>query len=70
MKYLSPNHDVVIHASGGACILERLGFVSEVMVEYKVKRAEKIKAVKEYFAKRKTEKAQQEKDLFAEITNA
>lgn len=29
MKYSSPNHDVVINASGGYAVLERLGFKTE-----------------------------------------
>lgn len=29
MKYFSQNHDVVIHASGGYAVLERLGFKTE-----------------------------------------
>ena len=65
MKYLSPNHSIIINASGGHRILESLGFKSEVMAEYQVKRAEKISKVKEYFAKRKAEKEQQERDFWA-----
>ncbi|HKZ41142.1 MAG TPA: hypothetical protein VJ044_09280, partial [Candidatus Hodarchaeales archaeon] len=64
MKYLHPDYEVVINASGGHRILESMGFKSEAMTEYQVKRAEKISKVKEYFAKRKAEKEQQEKDLW------
>ena len=69
MKYTSPNHDLVIHASGGHAVLERLGFVSKLMKEHTEKRAVRIMAFKEYFAKRKAEKEQQEKDLFNQETN-
>ena len=64
MKYISPNHSIIINAQGGHRILESLGFKSEVTAEYQVKRAERISKVKEYFAKRKAEKEQQELDLF------
>ena len=64
MRYLSSNHSIVINAQGGHRVLESLGFKSEVMAEYQVKRAEKISKVKKYFAKRKAEKEQQENDLF------
>ena len=67
MKYLHPDYSIVINASGGHRFLESLGFKSEVMAEYQVKRAEKISKVKEYFAKRKAEKEQKEKDLFADV---
>ncbi|MBI5147755.1 MAG: hypothetical protein HZA37_01225 [Parcubacteria group bacterium] len=33
MKYFSPNHDVVINASGGYAVLERLGFKPETQTK-------------------------------------
>ncbi len=39
MRYFSPNHDVVINASGGYAVLERLGFKTEGDEMAKKKRA-------------------------------
>jgi hypothetical protein len=43
MKYFSQNHDVVINASGGYAVLERLGFKTEGDEMAKKKKATAVK---------------------------
>ena len=50
MQYISDKHDVVINASGGYAVLERLGFFSEEIIAREKKKAEKTNQIKAWVA--------------------
>ena len=70
MKYLSPNHDVVINAQGGYAILERLGFKTEEGEMVKKKKSAVKSVVKPAVKVEKAETKGQSRNQLMEVVKS